>query len=292
MERNFLPGYNAPSLQWEYTCNFTPPLTPQNGASMLLPMYGDQFGYTAGTINGSIPYAGFQPLELYSSAHCYNLPPSPLYNLPTAVNYPTHMVNMNPGPVNPIWEVPVSNQTNAYSTVDGTESEMHEDSEEIDALLYSDSDDYTIEEEPGTGQSPMKCITGEEVASTTVHAKKRRLGIDLDASLIDTATSARCCDYNNSNNRLDCSDAESSCVGGGEERETMEGEGEEREHEDGSEKSDCIDMNLKRKKIQETVCLLRRIIPGGKGKDAATILDEAISYLKSLKLKAKALGNF
>jgi hypothetical protein len=288
MERNFVPGYNAPSLQWEYTSNFTPPLIPQNGAPLLLPTYGDQFGYTAGTINGSIPYAGVQPLELYSSAQCYNLPPSSLYNLPTAVNYPTHIVNMDP-----IWELPVSNQTNAYGMVDGAESEMHEDSEEIDALLYSDSDDYyMIEEEPNIRQSPVIFVTGEEVASTTTHAKKRRLGIDLDASLIDTATSAKCCDHNSSINHLDCSDAESSCVGGGEGRKTMEGEGEERENEESSEKSDCIDMNLKRKKIQETVCLLRRIIPGGKGKDAATILDEAISYLKSLKLKAKVLGNF
>ncbi|XP_078164349.1 transcription factor SAC51-like [Carex rostrata] len=290
MERDFLPGCNAPNLQWEYASNFTPPLIPQNGASVLLPIYGDQYGYSAATLNGYIPFAGFQPFELYPSGQCYNLSPSPLYNLPTAVNYPSQTVNMDPDPVNPVWDIPVSNQTNVNGTVDGTESEMHEDTEEIDALLYSDSDEYIIEEEPSTGQSPMKYITGEEVASTTIHAKKRRLGIDLDASLIDTATSAKDCDYNNNNNVLDCSDAESSCVGGGEERETLEGE--ERESEGISEKSDCIDMNLKRKKIQETVCLLRRIIPGGKGKDAATILDEAISYLKSLKLKAKALGNF
>lgn len=289
MERKVLPGYNAPSMQWEYTSNFNiPPLVPQNGASVSSPMRGDQLGYAAGTMNGSVPYPGFQPLELYSNVQCYNMPPGPLYNVPTAVNYPTHIVNLNPGSVNPTWEVPVSNQTNVY----GTESEMHEDSEEIDALLYSDSDDYVIEEEPGTGQSPMRYVTGEEVASTTIHPKKRRIGIDLDASLIDTATSAKCCDNNYCSNRLDCSDAESSCVGGGEARETLKGGREAEENEESCEKSDCIDVNLKRKKIQETVCLLRHIIPGGQGKDAATILDEAISYLKSLKLKAKALGNF
>ncbi|KAJ1687227.1 hypothetical protein LUZ63_018617 [Rhynchospora breviuscula] len=291
MERDFLPGYNVPNLQWEYTSNFTPPLIPQNSASLLLPIYGNQYGYNNATMDGSIPFTGFQPFDLYPSVQCYNLPPTPLYNIPTAVNNSTHAVNMNRGPVNPVWDVPVSNQTNVNGVVDGTESEMHEDSEEIDALLYSDSDEYIIEEEASTGQSPVNYITGEEVASTTMHPKKRRLGMDLDVSLIDTATSAKYCDYSN-NNRLECSDAESSCVGGGEERETLEGEGDGIENEEMSERSDCIDMNLKRKRIQETVGLLRRIIPGGKGKDAAAILDEAISYLKSLKLKAKSLGNF
>jgi len=47
---------------------------------------------------------------------------------------------------------------------------------------------------------------------------------------------------------------------------------------------------MKRERIRETVNILQGIIPGVRGKDAMVVLDETIHYLKSLKLKAMALG--
>nr|QOJ43685.1 bHLH transcription factor [Dracaena cambodiana] len=162
----------------------------------------------------------------------------------------------NGGPV-----LPASNETDVYNENENVNEEVHEDTEEIDALLYSDSDnDYEEEEEASTGHSPIDTAAdfsdndGEEVANSAVvqplspPAKRRRFEPELDPLLADTASSTRCGSHDKDNRK-----------------------------------------KSKREKIQETVGVLRRIIPGGKGKDAVAVLDEAIRYLKSLRLKAKGL---
>lgn len=156
--------------------------------------------------------------------------------------------------------------------------EMHEDTEEINALLYSDSDEDHDDEEASTGHSPVG-VTGRslsEVASSMLPAKRRRVNADeFDASLVDTASSQvlHCPDVpTDHRNKGDGIHSESSCVKGGDHNQNGD------------------DVRIKRARIQETVSILRRIIPGGNGKDTATVLDVAISYLKSLKLKAKTLN--
>lgn len=131
----------------------------------------------------------------------------------------------------------------------GHESEeMHENTEEIDALLYSESNHIENHDDDdevmSTGHSPEDL--NFDCSSTPT--KKRRLDINrefYDTSLLDTASSTSS-------------------------REGLE-----------------ANKKLKRKRIQETVSMLRRIIPGGKGKDTAAVLDEAINYLRSLKLRFK-----
>ncbi|KAG1334621.1 putative Transcription factor bHLH143 [Cocos nucifera] len=185
---------------------------------------------------------------------------------------------MNPAP-----DMQGSNETDVSDGHGG--EEMHEDTEEIDALLYSDSDEEE-EEAKSTGHSPVKMAaeSAEEVASSTVPAKRRRVDLELDASLVDTASSAVADRYQDlcseCRNKDASDDAESSCVRGGGKRRLVEEEAETRSNSNHGSK------RLKRARIQETVGVLRRIIPGGKGKDAATILDEAIRYLRTLKLKA------
>ncbi|RRT82545.1 hypothetical protein B296_00012972 [Ensete ventricosum] len=153
--------------------------------------------------------------------------------------------------------------------------EMHEDSEEIDALLYSDSDDDDSreEEDASTGHSPIGPTTGSssEVASSIFPVKRKRLDEDEpDDLLMDTATSGG---HHGDNCGLDFKN-----------KHRIEGGNLSCVREDQDRK------RLKRERILETVSALRRIIPGGEGKDAATIIDEAICYVKSLKLKAKDLG--
>lgn len=196
---------------------------------------------------------------------------------------------LSPMPMNPGPDLQGSNETNVSDGRGG--EEMHEDTEEIDALLYSDSDDeQEEEEEASTGHFPVEMTAGsdEEVASSVLPAKRSRVDLELDASLVDTASSAiadHCHDLpSDYRNKETSDDAASSCVRGGEKRARVEEELETRDDSSHGNK------RLKRARIQETVGILRRIIPGGRGKDAATILDEAIRYLKSLKLKAKALG--
>ncbi|PSS17367.1 Transcription factor bHLH143 like [Actinidia chinensis var. chinensis] len=160
---------------------------------------------------------------------------------------------------------------------DDVGSEMHEDTEELNALLYSDDDeDYDDDdEEASTGHSPSTMTvhdkqerfeeSAEEVASSGGPTKRMKMsdGGYVVPSLTDTASSVKpkiCSDYED--------DAESSCADG--------------KNQSGDKRS--------KDKIRETVSVLQKMIPGGEGKDAIVILDEAISYLRLLKRKAKALG--
>ncbi|KAL6297096.1 hypothetical protein ACE6H2_005238 [Prunus campanulata] len=170
----------------------------------------------------------------------------------------------------------------------GAQSEMHEDTEELNALLYSDGDsDYTEEDDEvtSTGHSPSTMTVHgkkhwfdertEEVASSAGVTKKRKLfdgGYGEVPSIMDTASSMK------PNRSLELEDdAESSCACN---------------RSSGFREVDSLSSNkkMRKEKIRETVNILQNIIPGGKGKDAMVVLDEAIHYLKSLKLKAKAFG--
>jgi hypothetical protein len=170
------------------------------------------------------------------------------------------------------------------------QSEMHEDTEELNALLYSDNEDYSEysedDEVTSTGHSPSTmtdhdkkdCFEGctEEVASSAGPSKKRKLfdgGCNDVPSLMDTASSLKPRGPFEHNEE----DAESSCASG---------------YNVGTGEMGFLSGNkkLKKERIRETVNILQGIIPGVRGKDAIVVLDETIHYLKSLKLKAKALG--
>lgn len=172
------------------------------------------------------------------------------------------------------------------------ESEFHEDSEEINALLYSDDDyDYNDDEEDvdgevtSTDRSPSKIDESlhnyeqvgdmiEEVATSDGSTKRQRL-LDggykksLVVELANSGGNDRSRDYNN--------DMESSCACLGAKGNVMS--------------SNLGTKRPRNDKIHETLTILENIIPGGlKSKEPTLIIDEAINYLKSLKLKAKALG--
>ncbi|KDP41456.1 hypothetical protein JCGZ_15863 [Jatropha curcas] len=166
-------------------------------------------------------------------------------------------------------------------------SEMHEDTEELNALLYSDDDsDSTKDDEvTSTGHSPSTMTTHcrqdwfegstEEVASSDGSTKKRKLFIEgySDApALMDTATSKKSI---TSFEHED--DAESRCDG-------------DMNWASGEMGYESSNKRIRKERIRETISILQSLIPGGKGKDTTVVLDEAINYLKSLKLKAKALG--
>lgn len=165
------------------------------------------------------------------------------------------------------------------------QSEMHEDTEELNALLYSDDESSEDDEVTSTGHSPSTMTdfdrrnwfdgSNEEVASSGGTTKKRKLfdgAWDDKPSMKDTATSVK--PYESS--QLE-DDAESSCANNK--------SPELREFD-----SLSSSKRMKREKIRETIGILQNIIPGGEGKDAVVVLDEAIQYLNSLKVKAKAFG--
>ncbi|KAA8536414.1 hypothetical protein F0562_028892 [Nyssa sinensis] len=161
-------------------------------------------------------------------------------------------------------------------------SERREDTEEINALLYSDDDDDDDSEDDevtSTGHSPF-ALKGsherhehvEEIASSDGPTKRQRLldGGYKKSSLMGIASSVkldRTCEYDD--------DAESSSAKG-------------KTHEEGMG-SILGSKGSRTDRIHETLRILESIIPDVKSKDPLSVIDEAINYLKSLKLKAKAL---
>ncbi|XP_028757342.1 transcription factor bHLH145 [Neltuma alba] len=163
----------------------------------------------------------------------------------------------------------------------GTEaqSEMHEDTEEINALLYSDSDGYSTEDDEvtSTGHSPsimtthddqdFFCGSNEGVGSSAGKTKKRKLsddGAHDDLQFMDSASSL------NLNRSFDNGyDAESRCSSGS---------------------SEGSDKKMRKERIRDVLNVLQTVIPGGKERDPVRLLDEAIHCLKLLKRKARALG--
>lgn len=152
---------------------------------------------------------------------------------------------------------------------DSEEDEMREDSEELDALLWSDNE-TDDNEEVSTGHSPSTMTdngaqdlaeeSGEEVNSVIQAAKRQKLmhvGHDLPSY---------------GHNALE-DNAESHLV---------------RSEEPGSLSGNT--RSCKEKTIHETVNILQRIIPNANGKSPVMVIDEAIGYLQSLQSKASYLG--
>ncbi|TYI29084.1 hypothetical protein ES332_A05G291300v1 [Gossypium tomentosum] len=227
--------------------------------------------------------SGGQTTLIFSSAFgtpikCSSLGP----NLPFGCNLnkedPMATVNPNlhPGPISK--DVFDDNETNV-------QSEMHEDTEELNALLYSDDDsDYTEDEEvTSTGHSPSTMTAhceqfeggAEGVASSSGLTKKRTLldgSNDYTPLLMDNTSSLNHCRCSEQEDDAD------SCFANG---QNLRSDGM---HLSSGNKRMRID------KIRETVSVLQSLIPGVAGKDAIVVLDEAIDYLKSLKRKAETLG--
>lgn len=171
------------------------------------------------------------------------------------------------------------------------ESEMHEDTEEINALLSSDDYDSDDDDEvTSTGHSPLAdkrtCLiqeqiedTEEDTASSDWPNKKHKLidgGYTKLPPLVDSASSVRL------NELCECvSDAES-------------------KHSDGQmyfarqteeDNSAAVgDNQLKKDKIRETLRILEKLTPGAKGKHPLLVIDETIDYLKSLMSQTGMLG--
>jgi hypothetical protein len=163
---------------------------------------------------------------------------------------------------------------------DHLRSEMREDSEELDDLLYCDNDDdnYCTDDDDdvtSTGHSPSSLTVyndhdhsnenGEEVDSYSTLVKRQKL-VSGGAAV---------------NRQLKChNDEESSCA---------------ESNNPVFVKSDSVigSKRSRKERIQTSVSILQSIIPGGimgKNKNPILVLDEAISYLNSLKVKAEALG--
>jgi len=180
------------------------------------------------------------------------------------------------------WPIYTSPEETGKDHIDNEESEMHEDTEEINALLYSDdSDDDSDDEVTSTGHSPLvtekTCVIQEqfvdmkeEVASTDWPNKRQKLidgGFNRLPPLVESASSERLnkkCDY--------ASDAESNYSSSVEVYATRQTKN----------KSTDVDIELKKDKIRKLLRVLENFIPGAKGKQPLLVIDGTIEYLESL----------
>ncbi|KQK21424.1 transcription factor bHLH145 [Brachypodium distachyon] len=199
--------------------------------------------------------------------------------------------------LDPVPELQGSNETNVTDFGAQGTDDTHENTEEINALLDSDSDEgyEKVHEFNKAKKSPVDndTLSVESVASAGASVgaahptKKRKLSSDTDRSVVDTASSARPGHSNGQKHPGNDDDAQSCCIGEVESDRKFALTLKDGEEAEGDSPDD---RKLRIEKIQETVAALRKIVPGGIAKDATTVLDEAISYLTSLKLKVKTLG--
>lgn len=172
----------------------------------------------------------------------------------------------------------------AYKSEGG---DIHEDTEEISAFLYSDSfrddDNGEGDELTSTGHSPSATVGGnevhvqvreltEEVASTDGSNKRHKVldgGYKKSSLLVamDSLKLASFCNYDD--------DVESSCA-------------------EGRDLDKDIDSNLsirqKQAKVRETLRIIASLFPGIKSKHPLCITGETLNYLRSLRDEAEALG--
>ncbi|KAK7363099.1 hypothetical protein VNO77_05228 [Canavalia gladiata] len=175
------------------------------------------------------------------------------------------------------------------------ESEMHEDTEEINALLYSDDDsnkdddDDNCDEVTSTDRSPLATKRTYVIQEQFEHMKEEVACSDWPnkrLKLIDG-------DYNRFSPPVDSAslvrpNETSDCVS------------------DAKSKNSCgwtysidktnvdnlvaCDIKLKRDKIHESLRVLENLIPGAKGKEPLLVIDGTIEYLKYLMSQTGALG--
>ncbi|CAN8264393.1 unnamed protein product [Cochlearia groenlandica] len=156
------------------------------------------------------------------------------------------------------------------------ESEMHEDTEEINALLYSDDDDYddddcqSDDEVMSTGHSPYpteQFCNKRELQETDGPFKRQKLwdndnNIRHSSSLEGTKSSTK---LNGSSFLKD---------------KKLPGSNISTKEDTGSGLSN---EQSRKDKIHTALKILESIVPGAKRNEALLLLDEAIDYLKLLK---------
>lgn len=162
---------------------------------------------------------------------------------------------------------------------------MHEDSNEIDTLPYSETEDdcYEDDEVTSTSHSPSMMnghqseIHDEgmnEVATSLLYAK--RIKVSHKKYVIPPLAGSMCSSKPIRSSEYE-DDAESRYTG----LDAAE-----------LDATTCLYGNKRQRKekIHGVVNIVRSIIPGGSRSDPVTILDEAVLYLRSLQLRAGFLG--
>ncbi|KAL9238487.1 hypothetical protein vseg_012902 [Gypsophila vaccaria] len=169
------------------------------------------------------------------------------------------------------------------------EAEMREDTDEINALLYSDDDqdnDYDDEDEDddtaSSGRSPLtregngnkqeqQELDFDDKVAVSSMSLKRRKTFDGGHEKLPLMSTKMTGTHNSVSEKIHSGDFISAL-----DEETSPTPGSKRPRKD---------------KIRDTLKVLESILPGLNTKDPVSILDEAISYLKCLKYNAESMSS-
>ncbi|XP_073144848.1 transcription factor SAC51 [Henckelia pumila] len=185
---------------------------------------------------------------------------------------------------------PIEENWDENELTDG-EDEMLEDSEEIDALLYSDGEEeYEDDDDDGDGENDEVTSTGHTPYVTEDVHRKHKLFEKLDEEVASSD------DLPKRQKLLDGAFKQPSLVG----TESPTKPDSSYGYEDDVQSSNagmrnCSDdiyssKREKKIKVREALKILESIIPGVKSKDPLFIIDKAITHLKLMKLEAESLG--
>lgn len=181
------------------------------------------------------------------------------------------------------------------------ESEMHEDTEEINALLYSDDYDDEDNNDDDGDDKDSDCGEDDEVKSTghspidlqVSYGKEEHVEELTEKIISSDASNKRHKLLNGGYRQLSPMETVINSIlpygshGHGNNMESSYGLGQIQ----GEEILSTVGkMKSKKDTIRETIRVLESVIPGAKGKDPVFIIDKAIEYLKSMKLAAETLG--
>ncbi|XP_010441402.1 PREDICTED: transcription factor bHLH145-like [Camelina sativa] len=156
-----------------------------------------------------------------------------------------------------------------------SEPDLKEDTEELNALLYSeDESDYCSEEDEVTSPSTVvsSAHRGQEETfnvesyGQTLQAKKRKM-LESSAPVLEASNEKMLDDHESS-----CGSCDNTGISF-------------------LKRSKPSINKIGEEKIFETVSLLRSIVPGEELVDPILVIDRAIDYLKSLKMEAENRGH-
>ncbi|XP_073271809.1 transcription factor bHLH143-like [Primulina huaijiensis] len=171
------------------------------------------------------------------------------------------------------------------------EDDMLEDSEEIDALLYSDGEEeYEEDGGGGGGENDEVTSTGHTTYITEDVYRKHKLFEKLDeevASSDDLPKRRKL--FDGGFNRPSLLEA-----GSPTKLDSSSGYEDDVESSNAGMRNCSDDMysskREKKIKVREALKILEGIIPGVKSKDPLFVIDKAITHLKLMKLEAESLG--
>ncbi|KAL7119332.1 hypothetical protein ACP275_02G056300 [Erythranthe tilingii] len=161
---------------------------------------------------------------------------------------------------------------------DDGEGDMLEDSEEINALLYSDSDYDDDDDDDGDDEATS---TRDSTLISNNNNNYKEGSFDKGKLLEELVEEVASSDESPKRQRL---------INGGYKKSSYDDDDDDAESSYAGARNSGGKRDKKGIKVMEALKIMESIIPGLESKDPLSIIEKAIGYLESMKNEAEALG--